>query len=104
MEGLEEDLRLGISLQGLRFVGLEEMASRRVDLPCRMDDAKFMDTKSVAHAVEPNGSVDAPAIVDTVPASPDQRPLIRYATDAEVDEAMKKIFEWHGPLLKKLAE
>ncbi len=62
-----------------------------------------MDTTTVEEVAAPNALVNAPEVADTASAT-SERPVIRYATDAEVDEAMKKIFEWHGPLLKKLAE
>ena len=48
--------------------------------------------------------MSALSVADVPKDERDQTCGIRYATDAEVDEAMKKIFEWHGPLLKKLAE
>ena len=65
-----------------------------------MDQAALTQSvKSEEQAVRSTDEATSPPVVLS-----DGHPPIRYATDAEVDEAMEKIFEWHSPLLKKLAE
>ena len=65
-----------------------------------------MDQMRLGQGLKPeDGAVQSTDEATTLSVvSPDGRSPILYATDTEVDEAMKKIFEWHGPLLKKLAE
>lgn len=50
-------------------------------------------------AAAPSSTTDAAAI-----ASSDTLPTIRYATDAEVDAAMEKIFQKHDRLFAELAK
>ena len=47
----------------------------------------------------------APAVADVATAaSSNEQPAIRYATDAEVDGAMEKIFQKHDRLFSELAK
>ena len=91
----------------LRFL---ETCRAGPEVDCKREANEFasMNDGTAEHVVDSEWSAN-PCEVSAAPTNdrptlPESQPTIHYASDAEVDTAMEKIFQKHDKLFKELAK